>query len=191
MLGLEPDDQVVERLSAYYDLLQRWNEKINLTSLPDSDEALDRLVMEPLAAATRLPAGARLIDIGSGGGSPAIPLAVALGSPSVTMIESRGRKVAFLREALRTLSLDGQVESDRAEQLHGSDKLRGSADVVSLRAVRMTPELAAGIAGFLSDSGVLALFSNQTEAVPAGFQASGAYALVPATHAFLHVFRRG
>jgi len=64
----------------YYELLERWNRTINLTSLRNRDAAMDRLLIEPIAASTFLPNRPRLMDIGSGGGSPAIPLAIATGA---------------------------------------------------------------------------------------------------------------
>jgi 16S rRNA (guanine527-N7)-methyltransferase len=188
MLNLKADAAVLSGLAVYFELLQRWNEKINLTSLGDSDEAVDRLVMEPLAAAAFLPAGVNLIDIGSGGGSPAIPLAIIMKAPSLTMIESRGRKAAFLREALRTLQLPGTVESERAENLGSNPHFAGAAGVVSVRAVRMTAQLAAAIVPLLRRDGVLALFSKNSEVIPDGFKPAGAHALVPATQSFLHCF---
>ena len=70
---------LAERLIAFLDLLLRWNLKINLTSFENPDEAIDRLLLEPLVASRHLrPASGRLIDLGSGGGSPAIPLALSL-----------------------------------------------------------------------------------------------------------------
>src|SRR5436190_1215733 len=62
-------DDLAAGLTAFYELLSRWNRKINLTSLDDPDVAIDRLLLEPIAAARLLPAGAfRLMDVGSGGG---------------------------------------------------------------------------------------------------------------------------
>ena len=187
-LNLKADAGALARLAAYFDLLQRWNEKINLTSLGDTDEAIDRLVMEPLAAAAFLPAGGSLIDIGSGGGSPAIPLAIALNANDLTMVESRGRKAAFLREALRTLDLSGTVRSERAETLAASSELARTAHVVSVRAVRMTPQLATAMANLLVSGGLLAMFSKHFERIPEGFKPAGAHALVPATQSYLHCF---
>jgi 16S rRNA (guanine527-N7)-methyltransferase len=186
-LHLQSDDHVFSRLAAYFDLLQRWNEKINLTSLTDGDEAVDRLIMEPLVAARFLPKGGAIVDVGSGGGSPAIPLAVALAAP-ITMVESRGRKAAFLREVLRTLNLEGRVETDRAEALAARPELRRSAKVVSLRAVRMTAQLSSALAELVADDGVLAMFSKHSEAVPDRFRPAGAHSLIPATQSFLHRF---
>jgi len=187
-LSADSDPLLLSRLAAYFELLQRWNEKINLTSLGDTDEAVDRLIMEPLIAAKFLPRAGKLMDIGSGGGSPAIPLAIALDCPHVTMVESRGRKAAFLREALRYLDLVGRVETDRAETLVQSDRFRGAADLVSMRAVRMTTQLSTALSHLLAPRGVLAMFSKHSEPIPDGFKPAGAHSLVPATQSFLHCF---
>ena len=74
------DESLASSLVTYYELLARWNRKINLTSLEDPDEAIDRLLLEPVIAARHLsPAVVNVMDVGSGGGSPALPLALALG----------------------------------------------------------------------------------------------------------------
>src|SRR3954454_18706272 len=89
-VGVAVPDDLGSRLAIYYELLERWNRKINLTALEDPDVAIDRLILEPLIAAKYLPAhtdAIRLIDIGSGGGSPALPLALAAGPRlSLTMV---------------------------------------------------------------------------------------------------------
>ena len=187
-LNLQTEPDMLPRLEAYFELLLRWNEKINLTSLGDTDEAIDRLLLEPVAAAAFLPSRARIIDIGSGGGSPAIPLAIASRAQVLTMVESRGRKAAFLREALRTLDIDGSVEMERAEALAASSRFVKAADVVSVRAVRMTPALSAALAQLLAPGGVLALFSREAEQVPDGFRTVATHPLVHATRSVLHCF---
>ena len=93
-------------LEEYVRLLARWNEKINSTALsvaePD-DEAIDRLLIEPLVAAKYLPARPlRLIDVGLGR-SPAIPLLITVPGLSLTMVESKTRKAVFLTEVIRAL----------------------------------------------------------------------------------------
>ena len=149
-----------EKLLAYYQLLARWNRKINLTSLSDPSEAIDRLLLEPVVASAALPVGARLLDLGSGGGSPAIPLALALGSPSLVMVESRSRKAAFLREAARVVDIDAVVEVERFEALDGRSAYRGLMDLVSIRAVRMDAATLDVAARFLRPGGLLALFAS-------------------------------
>ena len=155
-----------DRLLAYYALLERWNQKINLTSLTDPAKAVDRLLLEPIAAAQHLPAGSRLADLGSGGGSPAIPLALALGSAHLLMVESRARKAAFLREAARTVELTATVEAVRFEELRRATAYEGTADVVTMRAVRpdtSTLELARWLA---VHGGKVAFFTSTPSALP-------------------------
>lgn len=152
--GISLTSPLAARLVAYYDLLARWNRKINLTSLVHSDEAIDRLLLEPLAAACWLPQSSRLMDLGSGGGSPAIPLALALDSPALVMVESRSRKAAFLREAAREVGLNATVENARFEDLGYADAM----DLVSIRAVKVDDPTLAIAARFLRSGGSLALF---------------------------------
>ena len=98
--GVVLREELSEQLRVYFELLFRWNKKINLTSLSldAPDEAIDRLLIEPLLAARQMViATPKLIDIGSGGGSPAIPLALATPGVGLVMVESKARKGAFLR----------------------------------------------------------------------------------------------
>jgi len=173
-VSLEP--RAVESLAAYYRLLEFWNEKVNLTafSLKDGpDEAIDRLLIEPLVVARHL-RGAhghgphlgphpRLLDIGSGGGSPAIPLKIAIPSLSLLMVESKTRKSAFLREAVRQLELsDTSVETVRAEDLLTRSELHESQDLISIRAVRVEQKLLTSIQAFLRLGGRILLFRTST-----------------------------
>jgi 16S rRNA (guanine527-N7)-methyltransferase len=159
--GLALSADVSQRLGAYYELLTRWNAKINLTALNLStgDEAVDRLLIEPLIAARSVrPADATLIDIGSGGGSPAIPLAIASPQLTVTMVEAKVRKSAFLREAVRTLGLKAQVWTNRFEALLSDPGMHEFADILSLRAVRVDTRTLTGIQAFVRPKGRFFLF---------------------------------
>jgi 16S rRNA (guanine527-N7)-methyltransferase len=157
-------DRLGDRLTAYYELLARWNRKINLTSIENLDEAIDRLLLEPLLAARYLPSSAkRLIDIGSGGGSPGIPFKLALPALQLTMVEVKARKSAFLREAIRQLGLEQScVETARYEELLARPELHEAADVVSLRAVRTEARVLTSLQAFLSAGGTLLLFRGPT-----------------------------
>jgi 16S rRNA (guanine527-N7)-methyltransferase len=132
---------VSQQALAYVGLLAKWNRTINLTRLqlePASDEALDRLLVEAFAAERVIDGTAKvLVDVGSGGGSPAIPIKLVRAWLELVLVESRSRKCAFLREAVRELGLQGvRVANCRFEAL-ASAELPGSADVVTVRAVRV------------------------------------------------------
>ena len=158
--------EVVEQLCAYVELLSRWNQRMNLTSLDDRERGLARLLLEPLVAAEHLPtAPGRLIDIGSGGGSPAIPLRLAAPGFALTMVESKARKSAFLREACRQLGIDeARVETARYESLLTRPDLHEDFDVVSVRAVRTDAAMLRGIQAFLKPGGRVLLFRGAGDA---------------------------
>lgn len=154
-------------LEQYYRLLAKWNAKVNLTAFklaPGGDDAsVDRLLLEPIAASRHIPASATsLLDAGSGGGSPAIPLKLALPHLRLRMVESKTRKAVFLREAVRELGLrDAQVETARFEELLARPELHESTDVVSIRAVRVESRVLMTLQAFLRPGGRIILFRGQ------------------------------
>ena len=108
-VGMALSADLTQALETYFDVLALWNRRMNLTAFQldaPSEAAIERLFLEPLqaAAALRRPVGA-MIDVGSGGGSPAIPLCLVLSPARVTLVESRSRKSVFLKEAARKLGL--------------------------------------------------------------------------------------
>ncbi|MBS1817052.1 MAG: class I SAM-dependent methyltransferase [Acidobacteria bacterium] len=151
---IELENSQVSALAEYMNLLRRWNATINLTAVPlmpaIGPAALDKLVVEPLLAAPIMPeALSSWIDLGTGGGSPAIPLRVAVPSGKLTMVESRARKCAFLREAVRTLGLQQTVVHEgRFEHLTAGD-----ACVITTRAVRVDAALIDVVLRLLSRTG--------------------------------------
>jgi len=158
-------DDLAERFLAYYELLTRWNRKMNLTALEDPDEAIDRLLLEPLAATRYLPQAAaiRQMDIGSGGGSPAIPMKLAVPGSQLRMVEAKARKSAFLREAVRHLGLsDTAVETARYEELLARPELHEVADVVTVRAVRLEQRVLTSLQAFVAVGGILMLFRGSS-----------------------------
>ena len=163
--GLNLPKSAISGLEAYFELLKKWNQKVSLTSLPvaqEGEEALDRLLIEPALAAQYLPnPSAVVIDIGSGGGSPAIPMKLVAPGIALRMVESKTRKAAFLREAIRHLELsDTKVEAARVEELLIRPELHEAADVVTVRAVRIERKLLSGIQAFLKPGGLLFLFRS-------------------------------
>lgn len=139
--GLTVTEELGDALSAYLALLARWDRKINLTAFDldsPTDSAIDRLIIEPLRASRLIRATDRLsVDIGSGGGSPAIPLRLAQPHLETVLVEARERKAAFLREVARELRLSNvHVECDAFERFSGRVEWSGRADLITMRAVR-------------------------------------------------------
>ena len=107
-----------EKLQKYINLLLKWNAKINLIAKSTEAEIWQRHIEDSLQLAEYIPSGTKtIIDLGSGGGLPAIPLAIATGIP-VHMVESDKRKSAFLRQCLRELELVGKVYDGRIEKIN-------------------------------------------------------------------------
>jgi 16S rRNA (guanine527-N7)-methyltransferase len=107
----------LDRLEHHYNLLVRWNERMNLTRIRDLQDIVRLHFCESLFLGEALPGGPlRIVDIGSGAGFPGIPVAILRPDCSVDLVESHQRKAVFLREAARNLS-NVQVLSQRAETL--------------------------------------------------------------------------
>lgn len=160
------DGEKWARLGAYADLLFRWNERMNLTALDGGDGGLERLIIEPLRAAVYVPRGSRsMMDIGSGGGSPAIPMKIGRPEVMLRMVESRARKAAFLRQTVRELDLSGvAVENCRYEALGGRKDLREEHEALTVRGVRFDSQVAAQLQEFVGSGGVLLVFRSRNQA---------------------------
>ncbi len=160
--GVEIDASLAGALAVYLKLLFRWNRRMNLTGLAEDDSGLDRLVVEPLVAAQQMPVAARsVVDIGSGAGSPAVPLKLAQPELALRMVESRIRRAAFLRDVVRQLGLkDVVVEPCRYEELLTRPELHEAADVVTVRAVNVDGQALEGLQTLLRAGGALFLFRS-------------------------------
>lgn len=165
--GLAITDELADGLWTYFELLLRWNRKINLTAFDTDkpDPALDRLLIEPLLAARVIAVGgARVLDVGSGGGSPAVPLKLAASAIDLVMVEAKTRKSAFLREVVRTFGWeDARVETARVEELLTRPDLHEAEDVATIRAVRVETRLLNHLQAFLKPGGRLFLFQSGPE----------------------------
>ncbi len=119
-LGVTLDAVQAQRLMAYAALLDKWNRVHNLTALRDREKILTHHLLDSLAVLPWLTAD-RLLDVGSGGGLPGIPLAIARPELAVTLLDSNQKKTAFLRQAVIELGLPNvEVHAGRAEQFHAS-----------------------------------------------------------------------
>lgn len=123
------------RLECFAEILTRWNGRINLVSPRDLPHLWDRHIADSLQLASLIPPGARLADLGSGGGFPGLIIAIATDA-DVTLIESDQRKAAFLREAARAAGARVTVLARRIEEVDIPP-----VQVVTARALAALPQL--------------------------------------------------
>lgn len=168
--GIAVPSGLSDQLWIYFQLLAKWNAKINLTALDLEDptpEGIDRLLIEPLVAAPHAQGTRTLIDIGTGGGSPALPLALALPGARLVMIEVKTRKSVFLREVARELGLaDASVVTARHESLLSDPSFHDAFDLLSVRAVRVEARVFAAFQTFVRPGGKLFHFRSAAETAP-------------------------
>jgi 16S rRNA (guanine527-N7)-methyltransferase len=163
----------LKHISIYIDILLRWNARVNLTAVRLPEDIVTRHFGESLFAARHLFPGAaeddgmaakhtRVFDVGSGAGFPGLPIKIWAPEIKLTLIESNQKKATFLREAVRALGLtDVSVYAGRSEQL--VKEAKGSADVVTLRAVERFETALPVAADLVRPGGVLALLIGEIQ----------------------------
>lgn len=125
------DEVAVEKLARYCELLWKWNQKINLTRHVDVETFVHRDVIDTLQLSNHLPENTSLLDVGSGGGVPGIPLAILRPDLQIDLAESVGKKAKVLETIVRKLRLKTGVYGKRAEDILKKKKY----DVLTIRAV--------------------------------------------------------
>jgi len=143
-LGISLTARQIGQFEQYFQLLMDWNERINLTSITDYEEAqlkhfLDSLTPVIVADFSR---ELDVIDIGTGGGFPGIPLKIALPDLKMTLLEATKKKTEFLKQAVSEIGLTNvEIIADRAEIIAHDDRYREKYDIVLARAVAILPTL--------------------------------------------------
>ncbi len=145
LLGAALPDGAREIIDGHMRLLLAWTAAVNLTAIRDPEEAARLHVLDSLAALPLLRARGvrRVLDIGSGGGFPGIPLAAALSADRTLLVDSVGKKVRFLTTVIAATGLAGRAaaEAARAESLAHTPGDRGAWQAVTARAVASLAEL--------------------------------------------------
>lgn len=158
------DAAALDKLGDYLGRLLAMNEQMNLTAIVEPTAAwekhvLDALTLEPLLR--ELPAGTRVVDVGSGGGVPGIPLAIVRPDLRVTLVESTQKKAAFLVSVAAALELSNVlVRAERAEAV-ARGELGGGFDAVTARAVGKLSTLVPITAPLVKPGGLLLLVKGQ------------------------------
>jgi len=151
-------DAQAKLFDIHLSLFVRWNTRINLSSIREEDAILSRNFVESIVCARALPGGfSTLLDFGSGGGFPGIPIAICRPETAVTLAESQGKKAAFLQEVVRALGISAKVYGGRAELL--TERF----GCVTMRAVDRMPEAVEAAASLVASGGWLALMTTGAE----------------------------
>jgi 16S rRNA (guanine527-N7)-methyltransferase len=155
-LAKPPNATQLKQISAYLDLLLKWNSKMNLTSVRQPEEMIARHFGESLFAAQVLSKQMEnrhsLLDLGSGAGFPGLPIKIALPDLQVVLAESQHKKAMFLKEVTRSLGLSEiAVHAGRAEEL------KREFEVVTMRAVDGQKDLLRAASHLISSGGLLLL----------------------------------
>jgi len=171
--------------------LREGNRRVNLTRITEPADIETRHFLDSLTAAMplldqlRAHAPLRLVDVGSGGGMPGLPLKIAFPHLRVTLVESIGKKAAFLRATVQALGLrDVEVVAERAETVAREPEHRDAYDWATARAVGSLPVVVELCAPFLAPGGLLVaqrsgdLDTQLTQAAPA-FKALRLWSRVP------------
>ncbi|MES2354738.1 MAG: 16S rRNA (guanine(527)-N(7))-methyltransferase RsmG [Pseudomonadota bacterium] len=148
-LNIPVDTNAERKLIQYLELLAKWNQVHNLTAIREPEQMVSQHLLDSLAILPALASVKKLIDVGSGGGLPGIPLAIVSPDLAVTLIDSNNKKTAFLRQAKAELGLTNlEVICDRVEAL----QLPSKFDAVVSRAFAELSEFVA-LAGHLVAKG--------------------------------------
>ena len=136
LMGLAMSPQQAEQFEAYHALLLKANAQFNLTRVSeDESEACDRNYLDSLTLLQHLAGAKSLIDVGSGAGFPGVPLAIMRPDVSITLLDSLGKRVEFLKSVIAELGLNARALHMRSEEAAGKAEFRESFDVACARAV--------------------------------------------------------
>jgi 16S rRNA (guanine527-N7)-methyltransferase len=134
VLGVALRPEHARLFARHATMLLKWNTVTNLTAVARPEDVARNHFLDSLAPARLIAPGSRMLDVGSGGGFPGVPLHIAVEGLQTTLIDAARKKVSFLRHALREMALSGIVaRHQRVEEL-GRSGGRGSFDVVTSRA---------------------------------------------------------
>ncbi len=123
-------------LARHAEELLRWNRKVNLTAITEPQEVAVKHYIDSLIALPFIPAAAKVLDMGAGGGFPGLPLKIAVPSISLTLLDSVRKKISFLQFVIRSLQLkEAEAIHSRAEELALKPGYRGEFDIVICRAL--------------------------------------------------------
>ncbi len=163
------------RLAAYVRQVVTWNRRVGLIGARGAEERVEILIADALVlTSTRLvPEGARLLDVGSGAGAPVLPLLLLREDLSAVLVESRRKRVAFLRTTTETLEIGGRVRVSEQRLDPSKPAVAGAPFAVAMSRATFPPEVWVSAGAALARHTLLFTAREQPPAPPAGSEQTG------------------
>ncbi len=141
-LGIMWDEDKIQKLLDYKELLLRWNEKINLTAITEAEEICIKHFLDSAAALSSGRISGRVIDVGTGAGFPGLVLKIMKPQIQLTLLDSLNKRLVFLEDVIKNLGIEGvRLVHSRAEDAAHNKDHREKYDVAVSRAVAQLPLL--------------------------------------------------
>ncbi len=159
---VDPTPEILERYDTFARMMIEFNTNINITRITDPEEIIIKHIEDSLSLYRflRIKSGARYLDIGTGGGVPALPLLIARPDLNATLIDSVGKKLRFADSIIEKFGLSAETVHIRAEELAKKDEYKGKFDLITARAVTKLDRLAGYAAPLLAENGVFAAYKG-------------------------------
>lgn len=158
------NEEYLKKFEQFREILTEYNSKYNLTSILEKKEVYIKHFLDSIMPEELFPLNSNVIEIGSGGGFPSIPLKIVRGDLNFTLVESTGKKCTYLEEAVRLLGLDGvKVLNIRAEEGGRMQNLREKFDIAEARAVAALNTLCEYCMPFVKVGGLFISYKGDAE----------------------------
>lgn len=155
-LNIHIDRKITDQFSIHATELIKWNRKINLTTITDPVEVAVKHFLDSIISVRVMPEYGRLLDIGSGGGFPGIPIKIMIPSLSVTLIDASRKKVNFLKHVIRSIKLiEINARQIRAEELAKDKTFKNCFDVIICRAFSGLDKIILQVLPLLAKDGII------------------------------------
>ncbi len=155
-LDIELNSDQTRQFAVHARELMHWNKTFNITAITDPGEVAVKHFLDSLPAAHHIPPHATVLDIGSGGGFPGIPLKILMSGLTVTLIDTSRKKINFLKHVIRTLKLEHiEALQMRAENLTVDTHYRNRFDVIISRALSALPTFTCLAKPLLAPGGII------------------------------------
>lgn len=156
--GITVSPAQADQFQNYLELLSEWNQKMNLTALKEPEEIAEKHFLDSILILKYfdIPHGASIIDIGTGAGFPGVPLKIMRPDLQLTLLDGLNKRLIFLKELLKAISLSAEVVHLRAEEGGRKSEYRQKFDFATARAVARLPVLCEYCLPFLKIGGIFA-----------------------------------